>query len=247
MTPHKELKMQSFRRIRQFFEDALFPPRCLSCRAHLETGERARWLCKNCTLPFDFPAGFFCPSCGRRSPAVPSCHPGTRFTGIAPWSYGNTRIRELLHLFKYDGVKVVTTPLGEELRRYLLLSMELGGISFSDFVIVPIPLHPRKLRRRGFNQSLLLARTLRTDEIPIIENILIRTRATPSQTALKEREERVNNVLGSFAVTNPEPVRGKNILLVDDVITSGATMREAARILKKAGAKKIIGLTAARA
>lgn len=247
MTRQKEPIMQSLHCIRQFLEDILFPPLCLSCRTRLETEERARWLCRNCTLPFDFPAGFFCPFCKRRSPSIPSCHSETRFSGIAPWDYRNKRVRELLHLLKYKGIKAAATPIGKELASYFLRSMELGGTPLSNFVTIPIPLHPRKLRRRGFNQSLLLTRALNLAELPILEGTLFRIKATSSQTTFKDSRKRMENIFGSFMVTDPEPVRGKNILLVDDVLTSGATMREAARVLKNAGAKKIIGLIAARA
>lgn len=239
--------MRLFTRWYRFFEDVLFPPLCLNCRTHLTEEERPRWLCRDCILPFDFPIGFFCPVCTRRSPVVPSCHSEVRFSAIAPWSYDNKKVRELIHLLKYDGVKVAVIPLGEELRRYVLESTEHGGISLSNFSIIPLPLHPRKLRKRGFNQSLLLARALRLPEIPLLENALMRIRATPSQTTMKDREERTVNLYGSFALSNPEAVHGRNILLVDDVFTSGATMREAARVLKKGGAKRIIGLVAARA
>ncbi len=239
--------MQFLNRIRQFFEDVLFPPLCLLCRAHLKAEEQPEWLCRNCAIPFDFPVGFFCPFCKRRSPVIPSCHPETRFAGIAPWSYERKIVRELIHLLKYESVKTAALPLGKELGSYLLKSMELGGISPTNFVIIPIPLHTRKLRKRGFNQSLLLACALELREVPLLEKTLIRTRPTLSQTTLENPEERTKNVYGSFTLRDPESVRGKNILLVDDVFTSGATMREAARILKKAGARRIIGLAAARA
>ncbi len=238
--------MQTLSRLFRFFEAVLFPPLCLVCRAHLKTEERSRWLCGNCAIPFDFPIGFFCPFCRRRSPVIPSCHPETRFAGIAPWKYENKRIRELIHLLKYEGVKTAAIPLGEALQSYFLRSAARGGILFSNFIVIPIPLHPRKLRKRGFNQSLLLAHPLRSSMMPILQDALVRIRATSSQTALESREARARNIYGSFAVKSPEAVCGKNILLVDDVLTSGATMREAARVLKKAGAQRIIALTAAR-
>ncbi len=239
--------MQTFSRIVRFLEATLFPPLCLLCRAHLLAEERTRWLCGTCTIPFDFPIGFFCPFCKKRSPTIPSCHPETRFAGIAPWKYENEKIRNLIHLLKYEGIKAAAIPLGEELRSYLLKSAALHGVPLSNFIIIPVPLHPRKLRKRGFNQSLLLARSLRIPEMPLLEHALVRIRPTPPQTALGNRKARTENIYGSFAISNEEAVRGKNILLLDDVITSGATMREAAMALKKGGAKRIIGLAAARA
>ncbi len=113
-------------------------------------------------------------------------------------------------------------------------------------VIIPIPLYRSKLRKRGFNQSLLIAHTMHLG-IPILENTLLKTKPTSSQTAQKNHEAREMNIQESFEVRTPADVRAKNIILIDDVITSGATMREAARVLKLAGARRIIGIAAARA
>ena len=112
---------------------------------------------------------------------------------------------------------------------------------------MPVPLHPKRLRWRGFNQSVLLARQIsRVYDIPLDPFTLQRHRETPPQTQLNEAERR-KNMRGAFTVDADRPVTGKNILLVDDVYTSGATVNECSRTLKKHGAKDVYVLTLARA
>jgi len=110
-------------------------------------------------------------------------------------------------------------------------------------LIAPVPLHPRRLKARGFNQSLLLAQAFH--ETPLDRELLLRVRFTRPQVGLKPGERR-QNVKGAFAVADPARVKGRNILLVDDLYTTGATVKECARVLKKAGAAQVEVLTVAR-
>jgi ComF family protein len=113
-------------------------------------------------------------------------------------------------------------------------------------LIIPVPLHPKRLRWRGFNQSLLLARQVsRMYEVPVDPFLLYRSRETPPQTQLTE-EERRKNVRGAFAMDAAKPLKGKSVLLVDDVYTSGATVNECSRVLVRGGAKTVHVLTLAR-
>jgi len=112
--------------------------------------------------------------------------------------------------------------------------------------IIPVPLHPKRLRWRGFNQALILAREVgRLWRLPVDPFILRRSRETPPQTELSE-EERTKNVRGAFAVDPRKSVEGESLLLVDDVYTSGATVNECSRALQRAGAKEVHVLTLAR-
>jgi ComF family protein len=114
-------------------------------------------------------------------------------------------------------------------------------------LIVPVPLHPKRLRWRGFNQSVLLARQISRDyKIPMDPFVLRRNKETPAQTQLTE-EERRRNVRAAFTLNPENSVEGKRILLVDDVYTSGATVNECSRTLKKHAAKEVYVLTLARA
>ena len=149
--------------------------------------------------------------------------------------------KELIHLFKY-GKK---TPLGKRLARRLGETIN-GDHSFleSDFLI-PVPLHKSRHRERGFNQSEIVAQEIsKLTGLYVLKNALKRKKNTKDQTNLSP-QQREENVKGAFVVTQPDMINGKNIILVDDVITTGATLSECARMLKQAGAEKILGMTIA--
>jgi ComF family protein len=158
----------------------------------------------------------------------------------ACYSYGayEGSLRELIHLFKYSGVRPLARPLGH------LLSLALPRDLEFD-LIAPMPLHWRRLWSRGFNQSALLARDLaRRTGVPYGRPVR-RRRATVSQAELSGAERR-RNVAGAFVVTGRPDVTGKRLLLVDDVLTTGATLGACAAALKKAGARYVTVLTLAR-
>ena len=113
-------------------------------------------------------------------------------------------------------------------------------------LLIPVPLHPRRLRERGFNQSLLLARHLsRRLGLPCEAEVLVKVKDTPSQTSLSPAE-RQRAVRGAFEVMKGERIREKRVLLVDDVFTTGATVNEASRVLLRAGAEEVLVITLAR-
>ena len=119
-------------------------------------------------------------------------------------------------------------------------------VRLSSLVVLPVPLHPKRLRERDFNQSLILAKEIsKAVGIPLIIDNLQRIRWTRPQIELKG-EERLINVKGAFALKNHKAIEGKSILLIDDVYTTGATVRECSKILKKAGVEKVYVLTLAR-
>ncbi len=147
-------------------------------------------------------------------------------------------LRELIHLFKYAGMKALAKPLGAQLAAALPRDQRFD-------IVVPMPLHWKRRWQRGFNQSELLARfTARRCGIPVI-NAVRRTRATRNQAGLSNAKRR-GNVSGAFGVTKPDAVAGQRVLLIDDVMTTGATASACARALKRAGAKSVAVLTLAR-
>ena len=118
--------------------------------------------------------------------------------------------------------------------------------SLASVVIIPIPLSPKRLRQRGYNQSELIGHFL-SDRLSVRmkADILIKIKDTPSQVEIKDRKERLKNLQGAFAVKNPEEIKDKIVILVDDIITTGATLNEAKKVLKQAGAGKVFGVAAA--
>ncbi len=146
----------------------------------------------------------------------------------------------MLHRFKYERDVTLAAPLGEFLIANCPLPVEHD-------MLVPVPMDVKRLRWRGFNQSAMLARRLgRHVGRPVPLRLLQRCRITPPQVGLGEQERR-RNVAGAFAVRDPGAVRGKGILLVDDVMTTGATVDECAKVLRRAGATRVDVVLLARA
>ena len=130
----------------------------------------------------------------------------------------------------------------------MIAHLEATALPVKQYVIIPVPLHPSRRRERGFNQAELIAKIISAYyNRPLISTGLIRTRPTDYQAHLHGQYARLKNVADAFAARDRHLIRGKNIILVDDVATTGATLHAAAQILKDAGAHKIIGLVAAKA
>jgi len=165
-------------------------------------------------------------------------------------AYGSyeSGLRELIHLLKYGGVRPAANVLGRMLAEAIAtLEPELPADSV---VVIPVPLHRAKLRQRGFNQAEMIARAamkigLQRDRLHLCARALERKRETASQIGLTSHQRR-ENLRGAFAVTQPELVKGREVLVVDDVYTTGATVSECARILRRAGATKVWVATVAR-
>ena len=186
-------------------------------------------LCPCCGRPQA--SGIICPSCRQRK---------TEIDGIcSPFRFDEV-IRKAIHELKYRNLKAISPCLAELLADYLR-SNPLPGEA-----LVCVPLHPRRLRERGYNQSSLLARELggRID-LPVVENCLIRVKQAQPQVRAVDVEERRRNVADAFACRD-EKVSGKQIILIDDVCTSGATLESCAAALKNKGATSVWGLTLAR-
>jgi len=165
-------------------------------------------------------------------------------------AYGSydSGLRELIHLLKYNQVRPAANILG----RMLVEAMEdlQPLFSASEILVVPVPLHSRKLRQRGFNQSELIARAalkLKSSAVQyrLIPGLLERQRETKSQIGLS-RHQRRENIRGAFVVAKPLEVKGREVLVVDDVFTTGTTVSECGRILRRAGATKVFVATVAR-
>ena len=163
-------------------------------------------------------------------------------------SYGeyDAGLRDLIHLLKYEGVTPAAGPLGKLLAESIE-QLRLKDVD-ADTVVIPVPLHSSKRRERRFNQSELIARAALKHLSPRFEldrNVLVRERQTRSQVGL-DREARIQNMHGAFRVTAPQQIKGRTVIIVDDVMTTGTTVSECARVLKRAGAGKVFAATVAR-
>jgi len=203
--------------------------------------------------------GALCSICGERivSPFAVSAAPDGAVCGLCrrlepPYvkatAYGSyeSGLRELIHLLKYHQVRPAASVLGRMLAEAMT---DLEPFFADDVLVIPVPLHGRKLRQRGFNQSELIARSalrmLSGSRYVLNPNVLQRVRETQSQIGLSSHQRR-QNIRGAFVVAVPDQVIGRQILLVDDVFTTGTTVSECARILRRAGASKVFVATVAR-
>jgi len=149
-------------------------------------------------------------------------------------------MRRAIHELKYKNLKVLDLPLARLLAKYL------EDKPLPRDVLVPVPLHPRRLRERGYNQSSLLAQKLgKLADLPVVEGLLLRLRDTPAQARIATAGVRRRNVAEAFTCRDGQ-LQGEKVLLIDDVCTTGATLDACAVALKKAGASSVWGLTLAR-
>jgi ComF family protein len=236
----------------------LFPAGCRICREPLL---RASLLpvCQDCRDAIVPIAGNLCAICGERIPAFSRvdeeaepevCALCRRAT--PPYSraiaYGafEDALRDGIHWLKYDRVLPAANFLGGKLSA---ASTQLPAPQPPGWLVVPVPLHGRKLRQRGFNQSELIAKAA-LKRTPVVAELNtrcpVRQRETVPQAGLT-RHQRRENIRGAFAVRDAAAVRGRDILLADDVFTTGTTISECARILRRAGAASVYAATVARA
>lgn len=238
--------------IKDILLSILFPPICIGCADFLS--ETASPLCDTCRSSIFRETALLCPVCEARLPMNRrTCNHGqqdrVRFPYLlgAATRYDNATARTVIHLCKYQKVHALTEMCAGMLITYVdSLDPQPSIIDMSP-IVVPIPLHPKKERERGFNQSALIAEEFaRKKEFPYAE-LLIKTRYDDPQAKTKTHKERFSRMQGAFAVPDPTSIQNKNIILIDDVSTSGATLSEAAQALKAAGAKQILCLVFAKA
>jgi ComF family protein len=235
--------------------DLIYPPRCLVCEDFLQEAGAAPdfpdGICGACSQGFVRNDGPKCSICGRPFPAGTRpdhwCEGCLRKPPLyeslgAPYAYEGTVATAILR-FKYGGVSRAASVLGP-----LLADFAFGWLKDApDPVVMPVPLHLKRLRQRGYNQSLLLAGYVAARLSAELDYLsLKRPKHTPSQAGLN-REERRKNMKGAFVLERPQAVEGRTVLLVDDVATTGETLNECARTLKKAGCRRVLCLVLARA
>lgn len=230
---------------REILFSLFFPRRCLGC------GKTGGYFCSECLNLVSLDPERICPVCERPSiggRTHPGCLTSTALDGLTSiFSYKGI-IKKGIAKLKYRFVSDLASDLVE-----LFLASCGEDKTFSDFclekqsVLVPIPLHPQRERWRGFNQSALLGKMIADNlNLDFVSSLLKRTKNTKPQIKLKEKE-RKENIKGAFLVSpNISISQSLNILLFDDVWTTGATLKEAGKVLKKGGAGKVWGLTIAR-
>jgi ComF family protein len=242
------MKIAQFcRRAGEALLSLVYPPHCAACGADTPAGEHlcekcaatVRRIeppfCSVCSQPFEgaIDGSFTCANCGDRE---------FHFEHAVSRCLSRGVVRDFIHRFKYDK----HTYLRHRLAQWLAESLEDERICSRPFdALVPVPLHATKQRQREFNQAAILADLLSRDAKAPVLHCLTRTRDTPTQTRL-DREERMENLRGAFQVRHTPRVLNRHLLLVDDVLTTGSTVDECARVLRKAGAASVRVVTVAR-
>lgn len=217
--------------------DWLFPPSCVSCKAP------GYELCPECRAKIKLVEGRLCPTCGVPHLNYANCHLCQQkppdFTALRSWAIYEGVIQQMIHALKYKHRLSIALPLGQYLANFF------DTLGWPIDLIVSVPISPRRQRARGYSQATAIARVFqRHTAIPFNANALGRVKHTPSQVGLtiKARMENVQDVFWAM----PSKVKGKRVLVIDDVCTSSATMRSCAAALQQAGAGEVYGLTVAR-
>lgn len=236
--------MPVLHRIKNLVLDMLFPRACLACKKALSSNTMHTMICDACLAAIPLYDAVHCPACMRRIPLDGElCHPETKYVLAGATHYAHTAVQKLIWQMKYENWLTAAEPVGALLTDYL----RKLPYNFTGYHVVAVPLHKNREWKRGFNQAALLGGAIsRALYLPVIAHNLVRIRETPAQADQKDYGARETNITGAFHINNPIEFKGKNIMLVDDVTTSGATLREAARTLKSAGAKKIVATVVAR-
>ncbi len=233
----------------QFIKDCLFPIFCLGC------DQEGVWWCDSCIIQSFNGGEFYCPVCHLKNlngKNCLNCQAASSLEAVAAFfNYQNNRaVSGLIKKFKYNLVTDINNLWLQITTEFLNTIWQAGNLPSCDATLVPVPLHSRRRRERGFNQAQLIAQNifqvLKKDHpgIQLDDLNLQRIKFTKQQAKLN-RAERLSNLNGAF-VWQGRDALSKNIILVDDVFTSGATMQECARVLKSAGAQKVYGLVMAR-
>lgn len=214
--------------------DIIFPVKCVSC------GKNGFDLCGECLK------------------SIPEAERESAKWIFPLYDYRNKIIKKSLWLLKYKGRKRLAGVFAKNIYEKIL--EELSDLSimenFSEPILIPIPLSPKRYRERGFNQAeLLCIELIKIDhlrhgvDMQLEKNILIKPKDTEHQARIKNRNERIKNMAGTFAIKDEEKnkniIMKKNIILIDDILTTGATLSEARKVLKQVGARKVIAFTVA--
>jgi len=215
-------------KVKNLILDLLYPKFCFNC------GREGNYLCLDCENTLE----------------ILSSHTQYRTEELKDLyfalPYQKSLIKNLIQQFKYRPfIKELAQPLTSLIITHFQL-IEKSPTAFTNFILIPVPLEKKKLKWRGFNQAEEIAKELsKFLKIPLLNDVLVKTKETLPQVELSDKE-REENIKGAFSCQNQNKIQGRKILLVDDVYTTGSTMEECARVLKKAGAKEVIGIVAAR-
>ena len=243
----KSIGLQLSTQLRDIFETAivfLYPAKCRVCDSFLGVASMP-YICADCWQKMQFLEPPWCDICG-----TPNANGLCDACATSPPRYGklrsiafyHTTLQQAIHLFKFEKKRVFAQPLVQLINTHIPSDCDITAYDF----VLPIPIHRKRLRERGFNQATLLADGIaKAEDIPVLVDTLVRKRHTVAQSSL-DSAARQQNIVGAFEVRNPDIISGKRLLVIDDVFTTGATIREAVSELWTADPAEIDVLTLAR-
>jgi competence protein ComFC len=247
-----EMPFKTLATLKHILLDILFPPICVGCNAYLP-GSRSP-LCDTCGSSIIRNTALLCPICKTRLPMNGrTCGHGRKNESRFPYllgaatRYDDPIAKTIIHACKYEKVHALTDVCARMLVEYADRLDPQPALFAANPIVVPIPLHPNKESKRGFNQSALIAQKFAHDKNFPYAELLVKTINNDPQAKTRSHTERFDRMRDAFAIPDPALVKDKNIILIDDVSTSGATLSEAAQVLKAAGAKQILALVFAKA
>ncbi len=225
----------TIKKIINFVLSLIFPVECLGC------DREDTYLCDECLLKiktYDRPPMFE--------------HPLTYLSGVVyAADYRQPLLQKTLHNFKFKFIKELAQPLAKILAAFwennnVVLAQNFAPPPIANPLIIPVPLNKKRLLERGFNQAELIAKIFAEHfNYPLLTNAVVRQKNTPHQVGLNKKE-RLTNVQNAFQITSPELIKNRVVILIDDVVTTGSTLEEIAKVLKETGAKAVWGLTVAK-
>jgi len=216
--------------------DLIFPKYCVNCKKYGD------FLCPSCFAYISYDVNINCLVCGKPSYNClthPRCMKSNSIEGAFAGVKFNKISKKLVYQFKYKpNLFSLSNFIGDLLYESLIQNEEFTMVSQNKLILVPIPLHKNKFRKRGYNQAEILAREVsKRFGFPVVD-YLLRTKETGSQVGLT-KDERQENIKGAFEFKEKFDVKNKKIILIDDVLTSGATFSECCKVLKKSGAGRV--------
>ena len=230
----------------------VFPVKCIGCGVFSKQN-RHDYLCKSCIQSIPIKKNFECIGCSKKSSLGRTCLECRDDFAIDQLlivsDYKNHLVEKSIKTLKYRLIPEIADCLNPIFKKYLawLVKDKKIDILTDNPLLIPVPLHYRRLNLRGFNQAEIIAKKI--SEILLCEfkpEILSKKSASPPQADIEDRKQRLENIKNIFKINLPSEIKNRNIILIDDICTTGATLNETTRILKDNGAKKIIGFVVAR-
>lgn len=223
----------------------------MSCRTLIPVNRPSTYLCENCSGLIPSPSSTRCAFCTNPTIGGATCRWCSTSHALdillVAADYGQNLTVRLVKGLKYRFVRDIANDMAAHMTTHLKNRSKRLQLSSQTTLITPIPLHKHRLKWRGFNQADLLASHIANKlSLPYQADVLTRLKSTKAQADIEDRESRIKNMQGMFAVTRPESIKNKTVVLIDDVSTTGSTLDNASRVLKDNGAQRVIGFVFAR-